>query len=113
MEVVVSPRPQQQSLVVAEPEGAEERPPSHGPETRGALARIGGFCARRPVLVISVWLLVLAGALVGRHFAAPVFSDQITLSGTQSKTGGDLLAKSEPRAGDPSGKVVFHVDSGS
>lgn len=121
----MSPRARQQSLAVTESQAAEEQPrspdsraaeaqpPARAPETQGALARIGRFCARRPALVIGAWLLLLASALVGRHFAAPVFSDQITLPGTQSKTGADLLAASEPRAGQPNGKVVFHVDSGT
>lgn len=105
--------PRQQSLAVTEPPADQDRPPSSDPETRRGLARIGGFCARRPVMVMAVWLLVLTGALVGRHFAAPVFSDQISLPGTQSHTGADLLAESEPGVGQPNGKVVFHTGSGA
>ncbi|MEU8589191.1 MMPL family transporter [Streptomyces sp. NPDC048664] len=113
----MAPRPRQQSPVLPEPEveaeAAERRPPSPDPQARGALARLGAFCARRPALVIGAWLLLLAAALVGRHVAAPVFSDEITLSGTPSKTGADLLAASEPRAGEPNGKVVLHAGSGA
>lgn len=51
--------------------------------------------------------------MLGRHLAAPTYSDQITLPSTQSRTGADLLAGSAPGVGDPSGRVVFHVDAGS
>ncbi|MFJ9818526.1 MMPL family transporter [Streptomyces sp. NPDC101151] len=91
-----------------------ETPTSPAPHQRlGGLSRLGLWCARRPVLVIALWLVTLAAALAGRHVAAPVFSDQVTLSGTQSSTGADLLAAHSPGAGGSSGRVVFHTDSGS
>ncbi|MFD6981973.1 MMPL family transporter, partial [Streptomyces sp. NPDC059956] len=63
--------------------------------------------------MIAAWLLLLAGAMAGSRLAAPVYSDQISLPSTQSRTGADLLAASAPGVGDPNGRVVFHVDSGS
>ncbi|WP_435270338.1 MMPL family transporter [Streptomyces sp. 1222.5] len=92
---------------------AGPRPPA-GPEPApGSLGRLGAFCARHPAAVIAGWLLVLAAALAGRHLAAPTFSDQVSLPGTASHTGADLLARSLPDAGRPSGKVVFHTGSGT
>ncbi|MDD9380832.1 MMPL family transporter [Streptomyces sp. ZAF1911] len=86
----------------------------HSPLGRTSrLGRLGGFCARHPVWVIAAWLLLLAGAMASSRLAAPVYSDQITLPSTQSRTGADLLAASAPGLGDPNGRVVFHVDSGS
>lgn len=41
----------------------------------GRLGRLGAFCARHPVWVIAAWLLLLAGATLGRQLAAPVYSD--------------------------------------
>ncbi|MGV9247838.1 MMPL family transporter [Streptomyces sp. NPDC003710] len=89
-----------------------ETPISPAPEQPvGRLTRLGGWCARHPVVVIACWLLALAAALAGRHVAAPVFSDQVTLRGTQSSTGADLLAAHSPGAGSSSGRVVFHSDT--
>lgn len=87
--------------------------PPGPPAQPSRLGRLGAFCARHPVWVIAAWLVLLAGAVLGRQLAAPAYSDQITLPSTQSRTGADLLAGSAPGAGDPSGRVVFHVGSGS
>lgn len=77
-----------------------------------ALHRTGAFCARHPVWVIAVWLLVLAAAFAGRHAVGATFGDQVSLPGSQTGTGADLLEKSDPAAGAAGGKVVFHVGSG-
>ncbi|MEU7427462.1 MMPL family transporter [Streptomyces sp. NPDC040750] len=88
--------------------------PSECPaQARGALGRLGARCARRPVVVIGAWLLILAAALTGRHLVAPTFSDEVSLPGTASHTGADLLARSMPAAGRPNGKVVFHSTTGT
>ncbi|MFJ4950919.1 MMPL family transporter [Streptomyces sp. NPDC088760] len=89
------------------------RPATDSAVARRGPGRLGGFCARHPAAVIAVWLLVLVAALAGRHLAEPTFSDQVSLPGTASHTGADLLATSMPEAGRPGGKVVFHTDSGS
>ena len=90
---------------------APERAP--GPADLGPLGRLGGRCARHPLTVIAVWLLILCAALTGRHLVGPVFSDQVSLPGTASHTGADLLARSLPQAGRPSGKIVFHTEAGT
>ncbi len=79
----------------------------------GRLSRLGTFCARHAVWVIAFWLLILVAALAGREIVDPAFSDQLTLSGSQSDRGGDLLSASDPTAGAPNGLVVFHTDSGT
>ncbi|MCT9007689.1 MMPL family transporter [Streptomyces rhizosphaerihabitans] len=76
------------------------------------LHRTGAFCARHPVWVIAVWLLVLAAAFAGRHAVGATFGDQVSLPGSQTSIGADLLETSDPAAGAASGKVVFHVGSG-
>lgn len=106
------PRPTR--LLPAPPEGrAETRPRTKPAEGQGALGRLGGFCARHPAGVVAAWLLVLVAALAGRHLAAPTFSDQVSLPGTASHTGADLLARSMPDAGRPSGLVVLHTGTGT
>ncbi|WP_330335965.1 MMPL family transporter [Streptomyces sp. NBC_00557] len=86
-------------------------PAANRAATRRGLGRLGGFCARHPAAVITAWLLILVVALAGRHVAAPTFSDQVSLPGTASHTGADLLATSMPQAARPNGKVVFHSDA--
>lgn len=79
----------------------------------GRLGALGALCARHSAAVIAAWLLILVGALAGRHFAAPTFSDQVSLPGTASHAGADLLTASMPEAGRPNGKVVFHAGTGT
>ncbi|MEV7687773.1 MMPL family transporter [Streptomyces bungoensis] len=107
------PGPSQHPLApVGAPTGETPRPAAADPAL-GRLGRLGGLCARHPAAVLAAWLLVLVAALAGRHIAAPTFSDQVSLPGTPSHTGADLLAGSLPAAGRPSGEVVFHTDSGT
>ena len=84
-----------------------------GTSGRGRLARLGSGCARRPWLVITIWLTVLVLAVVGRQVAGGTFSDNIDLPNTQATTGAALLTAHEPGAAGASGLVVFHVATGS
>ncbi|MBY8879012.1 MMPL family transporter [Actinacidiphila acidipaludis] len=79
----------------------------------GRLARLGAFCGRHAVGVIACWIVLLVAALAGRAIVGPTFNDQITLSGSQSAKGSDLLSASDPAAAAPSGLVVFHTGSGA
>ncbi|WP_037913513.1 MMPL family transporter [Actinacidiphila yeochonensis] len=83
---------------------------SSSPRARsGPLGRLGSSCARHPVRVVVVWVLVLLAALAGKRAVGAEFSDQVTLPGTQSNHGAELLKASDSGAADPSGKIVFHV----
>lgn len=100
----------------ASPSGspAPRAEPAAGPAAeRGRLGRLGGFCARHPVQVVAVWLIVLAGVVIGHNIANPTYSDAVNLPGTQSNTGAGLLAASDPAAGAPNGRIVFHAGSGT
>ena len=79
----------------------------------GGLGRLGAFCGRHPVWIIAVWLVLLVLALGGRHVVGPTFSNKISLPGSQSNQGADLLTASDPTAAAPNGKVVLHVGSGT
>ncbi|WP_405771949.1 MMPL family transporter [Streptomyces sp. NBC_00080] len=84
------------------------------PGTRPTLLhRSGAFCARHPGWVIAVWLLVVAAALLGNKAVGATYSDEVSLPGSQTQTGADLLNASDPALADPNGKVVFHVGSGT
>jgi len=88
--------------------------PDPAPEVpSGRLARLGTFCGRHAGWVIACWLVLLVAALAGRAVVGPTFSDQISLSGSQSAKGTALLTTSDPAAAAPSGLVVFHTGSGT
>ncbi|BBB02079.1 putative integral membrane export protein [Actinacidiphila reveromycinica] len=91
--------------------GPNGRPGSNG--QLGGLGRIGAFCACHPVRVVAVWLVLLVLALGGRHVVGPTFSDKVSLPGSSSDRGADLLRTSDPAAGATTGKVVLHVGSGT
>ncbi|MET7383667.1 MMPL family transporter [Streptomyces sp. NPDC005529] len=85
-------------------------PPAPRPS---ALHRTGAFCARHPLWVIAVWLLLLlAAAFTGRHAVGASYGDEVSLPGSQTDVGADLLERSDPAAGAPNGKVVLHAGSG-
>ncbi|WP_420309178.1 MMPL family transporter [Streptomyces sp. YS-B37] len=93
---------------------ATTAPAPSPPGTRpSALHRTGAFCARHPLSVIAVWLLVLAAALLGSKTVGATYSDEVSLPGSHTQTGADLLEASDPALADPNGKIVFHVDSGT
>lgn len=81
--------------------------------TRKGLGAMGASCARHPLLVIALWLVVVVALLVGRQLVGGSFSDKISVSGTQASTGLNLLGANEPTAGGYAGQIVFHVQDGS
>ncbi|HSJ22437.1 MAG TPA: MMPL family transporter [Nocardioidaceae bacterium] len=76
------------------------------------LFALGGFCGRRPLLVIGVWVLVVM-AVVG---SVQVFGDQtsnnLDLPGTGSQEVHDLLAERFPPQQNGASPIVFHIASG-
>ncbi|MFD5625206.1 MMPL family transporter [Streptomyces sp. NPDC127072] len=96
--------------VTSAPAPAVTPPPdAAGPSV---LHRTGAFCARHPMWVIAAWLLLMAAAMLGRNAVGATYSDEVSLPGSHTQTGADLLEGSDPALADPNGKVVFHVDSG-
>ncbi|MFG2291981.1 MMPL family transporter [Streptomyces sp. NPDC048603] len=66
--------------------------PRPAPRPRpGLLFRTGRGCARRPWLVIGVWLLVLLAAVGADRAWGGTYEDDFTLPGTSVQTGADLL----------------------
>ncbi|MES9536836.1 MMPL family transporter [Actinomadura sp. NPDC000600] len=78
-----------------------------------AMARIGAFCARRPVWVLVAWLVLLGAALGGQRAVNATYDDEVSLPETPSAVGAELLRTTDPAAAWPTGKVVFHVGSGT
>ncbi|WP_033221870.1 MMPL family transporter [Kitasatospora phosalacinea] len=75
---------------------------------RGLLWRLGTWCARRPVVVLVGWLLVLVGVQVADHAVGGAYSDDFSVPGSQAQDGADVLAAHEPAIGGTSAQVVLH-----
>jgi RND superfamily putative drug exporter len=76
------------------------------------LHRIAVFSARRRLLVIGVWLLLLVGLGAASHAAGTKYSSSAEVAGSDSAAANDVMARSfSPQLSDAS-PIVFHVDEG-
>lgn len=75
---------------------------------KGALRRIGEWCARHCVIVLVLWLVALAGLQFLQRTYGGEYSDDFALPGVQSAQGREVLQKHEPKAGGYSSQVVLH-----
>jgi putative drug exporter of the RND superfamily len=79
-----------------------------GPVAKGALRRLGEWCATHFMIVIVAWLVALVALqTLNRNFGGE-YSDNFTLPGVQSTQGLDVLKKHDPAAGGYSSQVVLH-----
>jgi RND superfamily putative drug exporter len=74
----------------------------------GALSRLGEWCGRHYAVVIVVWLVALGGLHAAQNTIGGSYSDDFSLSGTQSYEGLDVLNAHAPGAGGLSAQVVLH-----
>ncbi|MCW2868789.1 MMPL family transporter [Actinacidiphila oryziradicis] len=74
----------------------------------GALGRLGEWCGRHYAVVIVVWLVALGGLHAAQSTVGGTYSDDFSLSGTQSYEGLDVLNAHAPGAGGLSAQVVLH-----
>lgn len=79
----------------------------------GALARLGRWCARNSWPVILIWLAVLAGATITNQYFGGVYSDDFTLSDSESGEGSAVLSDHGLGGASNSSRIVFTVDSGT
>ncbi len=77
------------------------------------LARLGGFAARRYLLVIAVWVVILGGLLWAKGAYGGEYVNNYSVSGTDSATGQNLLNDKFPQQGGYAGQIVFHAKSGT
>ncbi|WP_354643719.1 MMPL family transporter [Kitasatospora camelliae] len=82
--------------------------PATAPVKRGALRRLGEWCARHSVVVLVLWLVALAGIQVIDRAVGGTYSDDFSLSDTQASEGRDVLTAHQPAAGGTSAQVVLH-----
>lgn len=77
------------------------------------LQRLGRSCARHHFVVLACWLVALVAVVVGSKTAGGAFSDNVSLSGTESSTAAALLAAHDPTISGSTGLVVFHTLKGT
>ncbi|MEU0127607.1 MMPL family transporter [Streptomyces sp. NPDC006289] len=95
------------------PLSRSERDSATPPSRPGALHATGAWCARHFVIVIVLWLVALAALQVLQHAYGGDYSDDFSISGTQSQDGLDVLEEHAPSAGGYSSQVVVHDADGS
>lgn len=81
---------------------------ARGPARRGALRRLGEWCARHSLIVIVLWIVALAGIQAADKAVGGAYSDDFSLPGTQAQQGRDVLQAHEPAAAGTSSQVVLH-----
>ncbi|MEV7737097.1 MMPL family transporter [Streptomyces sp. NPDC088921] len=75
---------------------------------KGALRRLGEWCARHFVIVLVAWLVALVALqTLNRSFGGD-YSDNFSLPGVQSQEGQDVLKKHDPAAGGYGSQIVLH-----
>src|SRR3954453_4667855 len=76
------------------------------------LHALGAFCARKPLVVLGIWLLVVIGVLGSVRIFGSETSNDLDLPGTGSQHVQDLLSSRFPPQQNGPNPIVFHVDKG-
>ncbi len=76
------------------------------------LYRLGRWCARRPWLIIGLWVLATAAAFGAAAQWGAASSESIEIPGTESQRAIDLLEDRFPEAAGGRARVVFAADTG-
>jgi RND superfamily putative drug exporter len=71
------------------------------------------FSARRRALVIGVWLVLLAGLVVGSHAAGTQYSSNAQVAGSDSRAANDIMGRSFSGELSDASPIVFHSDTGT
>ncbi|MFF3299069.1 MMPL family transporter [Streptomyces sp. NPDC002908] len=89
---------------------SHQQPARSGAPARrvGVLHATGAWCARHFVIVIVLWIAALVALQAVQHTYGGDYSDNFSISGTQSQDGLDVLEKHAPSAGGYSSQVVVH-----
>jgi putative drug exporter of the RND superfamily len=77
------------------------------------LERLAGVAARKHLIFIIGWVIIL-GALLGlKHSFGGEYVNNYTISGSDSADGQNLLNSTYPQQGGYGGQIVFHAKSGT
>ncbi|MFJ3981737.1 MMPL family transporter [Streptomyces fungicidicus] len=79
-----------------------------GTKRAGVLRRLGEWCARHFVVVVVAWLVALVALQLVSRAVGGTYSDDFTLSGSQSQKGIEVLQRHDPQAGGYSSQIVLH-----
>jgi putative drug exporter of the RND superfamily len=77
------------------------------------LHRVAVFSARRRLLVIGVWLLLLLGLGFASHSVGTKYNGSVTVSGSDSAAATDVMARSFSSELSDASPIVFHTDEGT
>jgi putative drug exporter of the RND superfamily len=77
------------------------------------LQRVAVFSARRRLLVIGVWLLLLLGLGFASHAVGTKYNSSVTVSGSDSAAATDVMARSFSSELSDASPIVFHTDEGT
>ncbi|MGA5705155.1 MMPL family transporter [Streptomyces cellulosae] len=76
----------------------------------GVLRRLGEWCAHHFVVVIVAWLVALVVLQIVSRAVGGTYSDNFTLSDSQSQKGIEVLRRHDPQAGGYSSQIVLRDD---
>ncbi|MEU2076689.1 MMPL family transporter [Streptomyces sp. NPDC013489] len=79
---------------------------------RGALYRLGHWCARHFIVVIALWLAAMVGLQITDRAVGGQYSDDFDLPGVQSTEGLDALQAHDPAAAGYTSQIVLNRTSG-
>src|SRR5215469_5718824 len=77
------------------------------------LEKIAGVAARRHWIFIIAWVVILGGLLGLKHAFGGEYSNNYTVSGSNSATGLNVLNSTFPQQGGYGGQIVFHATTGT
>src|SRR5688500_15009498 len=77
------------------------------------LHRIAVFSARRRLLVIGVWLVLLVGLGFATQVAGTRYSSDSNVAGSDSAAATDVMARSFSEQLPDASPIVFHTDEGT
>jgi len=76
------------------------------------LERLAAVAARRHLIFIFAWIVILGALLGAKHAFSGEYTNNYTISGSDSATGLNVLNSTFPQQGGYGGQIVFHANSG-
>jgi uncharacterized membrane protein YdfJ with MMPL/SSD domain len=77
------------------------------------LYRLGHFCARHPVWVLAVWLVIALAIVVVARSVGQETNDDLSLPGTDSQAASDLLGDKFPDQANGAVPIAFRAPAGA